>query len=422
MSFYGTDYPDPYDRGLCGICETNPKTHSLGAMGVCAVCVDRLEGKGITLADPPEDERGNSWVPVDLDPFLDGTYVRPTPSVGLARADGLHLIYAGKEHTVIGEMECGKSWYCAASAAAELTRDNHVIYIHFEEADPADTVERLLALGVPADTLRKQLHFVGPDEPVTPTKMAALLDLAPTLVVLDGVNEAMSMHTMGIRDEDGAAAFRRRLVKPFTTTGAATLAADHVVKDKEKRGRDPLGSIHKGNGLTGTLILLENATPFGRGARGVSHVFVTKDRPGHLRQHGKPDGLPGKTFMGTLVVDDTHKWVPYLDLTFLAPKIPTAEETAAAWAAAMEGPTEEDIQETDVLEAIAKIVESGREVNMRGVYATSGYGKDCTSNTLERLLIRGALVETKGPNRARLFTIPPSVPQDQTSESAEGTS
>ena len=66
---------------------------------------------------------------------------------------------------------------------------------------------------------------------------------------------------------------------------------------------------------------MENAEPFGRGERGVSHVFITKDRPGYLRRHGRPNPkMPGKTFMGTLAVDDTRTWAPNgVDLTFIAP-------------------------------------------------------------------------------------------------------
>jgi RecA-family ATPase len=214
------------------------------------------------------------------------------------------LLYPGKEHAVIGEMESGKSWLALACVAAEITKGNRVVYVHFEEADPTDTVERLQALGVPDVVILDLFTFVGPNEPVDPYALGALLDPGPSLVVLDGVNEAMSMHGQGIRDEDGVAAFRRRLVKPCTAVGAAVLACDHVVKDRERRGRDPLGSVHKGNGLTGSLILLENVAPFGRSARGCSHLFVTKDRPGHLRRHGRPSRLPGKTFIGTLVVDD----------------------------------------------------------------------------------------------------------------------
>jgi hypothetical protein len=55
--------------------------------------------------------------PIDLGPYLDGLFKRPKPSLGLARSDGLQLLYPGKEHTVIGEMGSGKSWFAAGSCA-----------------------------------------------------------------------------------------------------------------------------------------------------------------------------------------------------------------------------------------------------------------------------------------------------------------
>lgn len=114
----------------------------------------------------------------------------------------------------------------------------------------------------------------------------------------------MALHRQSINDPDGAAAYRRRIVKPFTKVGAAVLSLDHVVKDPDKnRGGYALGSVHKGNGLNGALFLLENQEAFGKGTRGVSHIFVTKDRPGRLRQEGQPTKISRKTILATMVVD-----------------------------------------------------------------------------------------------------------------------
>ena len=63
-----------------------------------------------------------------------------------------------------------------------------------------------------------------------------------------------------------------------------------------------MGGTRSGNRIA---LVLENVEPFGRGLRGRSNVFITKDRPGHLRAHGKATKTPGKTFVGTLVIDDT---------------------------------------------------------------------------------------------------------------------
>jgi hypothetical protein len=342
----------------------------------------------------------SSWAPVDLGPILRGETVRPEPTIGLSRSDGLRLLYPGKEHAVIGEMESGKSWLMLACCYAELAGAHPVVYIHFEEADPTDTVERLQALGAhPADIV-KWFRFVGPDEPVQPEWLAQLLDPPPALVCFDGVNEAMSLHGQKIREEDGAAAFRRLLVKPCTRVGAATLSADHVVKDREKRDRGPIGTVHKGNGLSGSLILLENAEPFGRGQRGRSHLFVTKDRPGHLRRNGRPDGkTPGKTFMGELVVDDTLLSGPDLELRFWAPRNADEDEAEAATEPG-QLTTDDDV----VLQAVAELEAKGREPNIKNVRAVATLRATLVDDALTRLVLGDKLDETRGKYGARVFS------------------
>ena len=253
-----------------------------------------------------DEDTPSSWLPIDLGPILRGEVQPARPAVGLFRKDGVQLLYPGKEHAVIGEMESGKSWFSLSCVAAELEAGHPVVYVHFEEDDPSDTVTRLLLLGATERQITEQFSFVAPASRVLPGGLDALIERKPSLVVLDGQNEGMSLHGLGIRDEDGAAGYRRLLAKPFTASGAAVLSCDHVVKDDERAGMGyALGSIHKGNGLNGVLILLENSEPFGRGRRGASRVYVTKDRPGQVRQHGKATKISRKFFMGMLSVDAT---------------------------------------------------------------------------------------------------------------------
>lgn len=254
--------------------------------------------------DTADDEGPTTWGPVDLGPFLRGEAPQPRPTVGIRRSDGQQLLYPGREHAVLGETESGKTWLALACVAAEIVAGHRVLYIHYEESDPASTVERLRLLGVSPERMVGQLCFVAPQRPVHTEWLTALLVPAPTLVVHDGLNEGMSLHGNDIMGAEGWSAFRRRLVTPCLRAGAAVLACDHLPKNVEGRGRDAYGSVHKGNAIDGARIVLENTKPFGRGLRGVSYVFVTKDRPGQLRAHGRPSSTPGKTFVGTLTVDD----------------------------------------------------------------------------------------------------------------------
>ncbi len=255
--------------------------------------------------DSDHNDNTTTWEPVDLGPYLRGEIQRPQPSVGFARSDGQKMVYPGREHAVLGETESGKTWFAGACVAVELRLGHHVVYIHYEEADPASTIERLRLLGVDDATINSGLRFHGPSRPVRAEWLQPMLYPPPSLVVHDGVNEAMALLGVEIKDVGGAAEFKRRLVKPFLAVGAATLACDHLPMGADSSRRDAYGSVHKGNALDGARIMLENVEPFGRGMRGRSNVFITKDRPGYLRARGKPTKTPGKTFMGTLVVDDT---------------------------------------------------------------------------------------------------------------------
>lgn len=323
-----------------------------------------------------------------------GEVERPTPSIGLTRTDGLRMLYPGKEHAIIGEMESGKSWFSLGCVKAELDAGNTVLYLHFEEADPSDTVERLQALGAKDHDIEKRFRFIAPQRQVTAGALNRVLAENPTLVVFDGVNEAMSLHGWGIREEDGAAKYRRNLVMPCLRIGAAVLSCDHVVKDKESRNRNAIGSVHKGNGLSGSLILLENKEPFGRGQRGCSRVYVTKDRPGHLRRHGNPmKDMPGKTYLGMLSVDATGE---ELELDFWAPSedevVPTAETDRA-----------------EVLAAVMQLTEDDVEANVGNVAAKARMKKQTVTDILNALVVDKVVVEGKRGN-ARVFTVPTDGP------------
>lgn len=392
MIEYGQDYTclhgEPW-RECCDPGQPVPhrKDEPVGTRGV-----DRYGQPYVIIERPTVDEEPavDTWKPIDLGPYLRGEVERPEPIRGLARSDGIRLLYPGKEHSIIGEMESGKSWFLLASAFAEMMAGRQVVYVHFEESDPSGSVERLVALGATEEWILKLFAFVGPEQRGNAVRIAALLDPVPSLVILDGVNEAMSLHGWAIREEDGAAKFREHLVKPFTRAGAAVIVADHVVKDVERRGRGPLGSIHKANAVNGTLILLENAEPFGREQRGASHVFVTKDRPGFLRRHGRQTKVPGKTYMGTLVVDDRRLRDPWLELSFIAP----AEKPAAA---TPDGVGADPNQEVDdrVFAVVGELVADGHKPTVRKIRAAAGMANTKVADALTRLVLAGRLTEMK---------------------------
>ncbi len=344
--------------------------------------------------EPPDDDTDcvTTWEPVDLGPWLRGEIHQPQPCVGVHRSDGLQLVYPGREHAVLGETESGKTWFALACVAAELSLGHDVVYIHYEEGDPASTIERLRLLDVDPALIAARLRFIAPGKAARIEWVSALLDPAPALVVHDGVNEAMSLQGADIMAADGAATFRRRLVTPFLRAGAASIACDHFPKDRDGRGRDAYGSVHKGNALDGARIVLENTAPFGRRMRGASYVFVTKDRPGQLRAHGRPSKLPGKTFVGTFVVDDSEMFGPDFSARFFAPKDD-------------EQPADHDAAPADIVHEVVAALPECTVSSLRALFAhmrTAGHQlrEAKIRDAVDDLIVAGRLAEVPGKRGA----------------------
>jgi hypothetical protein len=265
---------------------------------------DQLQGEDAELEPGREP-----WGAVDLTAVLDGSWKPPQPTVG-RRTDGKGLFYPGKCHTVIGETEAGKSWFALSVAYEEMKLGNHVIYIDFED-DEGGVVGRLLTIAVSQedisrrDLIAQRFHYVRPDAPLNDQNIRALQDLMgdhrPTLAILDGITEAMTMHDLNPLDNVDAALFGRKLPRPLATFGAAVVSLDHVVKDKEGRGRYAIGAVHKLNALDGAAYILENRQPFGVGVVGRSTVRIAKDRPAQLRKNALSSG-EGLHWYGDLVL------------------------------------------------------------------------------------------------------------------------
>jgi hypothetical protein len=256
-----------------------------------------------------EPARRRPWQPVDLDDVLEGHYVPPLPTVG-RRRDGAGLFYPGRVHSVASESEAGKTWLALHAVTVELAAGNGAVYLDFED-DEGGLVGRLLSLGVDRRVLRERFAYLRPDESISNVVNAADLgqvlgDLRPSLVVLDGITEAMTLHGLDGIDNRHVAVFGKLLPRRIAAHGAAVVNLDHVPKSTENRGRYAIGGQHKLAGLNGAAFTLENRTPFGIGLTGRSTVLVVKDRPGQLRRNALPSA-GGAHWYADLVLDSQHE-------------------------------------------------------------------------------------------------------------------
>lgn len=348
--------------------------------------------------EPPDDgareHRGDdeaeatTWEAVDLGPYLRGEIEPVTPSVGAYRTDGQQVLYPGLEHSVIAHTAAGKTWFALACVTAEILAAHPVVYLHFEESTAASTVERLLRIGLPADVIDRLVLFAAPSKPLRHGWLDPLIAMQPTLVIIDGVNEAMVLQGEKI-DLEGWSAVRRRLVVPFKENGAAVLECDHLPLSADPLRGDAYGTVHKGNVIDGARFALVRKEMFGRGRRGVSHLYSTKDRPGYLGVAGKPNDK-GDVFLGTLVADDSSTAGPDF-LTLYAPKGDDNTDKQTVTAAQLA-----DIVH-DVISALPdQIVGSQRKLCAQMRQAGHGYRRTAIADAVDDLIVTGRLIEAPG--------------------------
>ena len=245
---------------------------------------DRFEVVAIAGVPMVDNGGGSSWQPVDLARIVANEDQEHPPAL-LARVDGIRLLYPGKTHAVSGEPESAKGWLAMLASAQALSDGLLVLYADFEDS-PATAVARLLALGVEPEAITGRFRYLQPDEPLAGSEavLDAQLALQPDLVVIDGVTEALTLEGLNLNDNAEVAEWLKLLPRRAAKAGAAVVTIDHVVKDREARGRFSIGAQHKLAGVD-VAYTLEVVEPFGRGREGHVKVLVRKDRPGFVRQH-----------------------------------------------------------------------------------------------------------------------------------------
>ena len=253
----------------------------------------------------------SSWYPKPLD--LTGETEEPEPEF-LARNDGHRLFYRGKINALLGESESGKTWVALHAVAQSLHLQEKVIYLDFEDSGKG-ILSRLRALGL-EDRHFENFTYANPDQNLTLDEridlIDALMEIVPELIVVDGVNAAMTLLNLELTSNRDATFFSQQLLKPLALSGACVITIDHVTKSKESRGNYAIGAQAKRADINGAAIMCEVVLPFGRGMSGELTLKVTKDRPGHVRANSKE-----AKFAGTVQLKSSA--TGSVEMTILAP-------------------------------------------------------------------------------------------------------
>jgi hypothetical protein len=221
----------------------------------------------------------------------------------LKYGQNLAALYPGKTHMLYAASESGKSWVALYAVAQILTDDTlddeRVLYIDHED-DARSIGERLVALGVPNEVISDTARFryVNPTEPLTDNHgeiygsagddLRALLDWAPTVVVIDGVSEAMTEEGLDPISNSHVAEWFRIAPRRFEKIGACVVMVDHTAKSHGEGPPTEIGAQHKRAGISGASFLVDAAKRPGRAVLGVPvegllRLRLAKDRAGYLR-------------------------------------------------------------------------------------------------------------------------------------------
>jgi len=260
-----------------------------------------------------------SWYPKPLD--LEGEIEQPEPEF-LARNDGHRLFYRGKINALLGESESGKTWVALLAVKQALEIQQKVIYLDFEDSGKG-ILSRLRSLGL-ENRHFANFTYANPDQNLTLNErmdlVDALTEIVPELIILDGVNAAMTLLALDLTSNRDATFFSQQLLKPLALSGACVITIDHVPKSKDNRGNYAIGAQAKRADINGCAIAVEVTLPFGKGMNGELNLKVTKDRPGAVREHSKE-----AKFAGTVELRSTAEGM--VTMTIISPQMVAGDRT-----------------------------------------------------------------------------------------------
>jgi hypothetical protein len=325
----------------------------------------------------------DSLQPVDLEPVLNGSAMQPVPDL-LTRDDGQSLLYPGAVNGVHGQSGDGKGWVVCHLVTENARKGRRTLYLDLEDTAHSITA-RLLLLGMDAADILNWLVYVRPQVPLENDAVAELLRTVEkrnvACVVIDSLGEAFALEGLNEDKDVEVGPWYRRVVRPLADTGAAVVIVDHSTKAADNP-LHPSGSKRKRAAITGASYLAEAIEPFVKGKGGRLRLTCAKDRHGTYRR----GEAVGDVVMTTGLLSD-------LRLSLYAPSVTAAEDAPV--------PT--------ILAARAA-VKAAKEANQPlSQKALAGLmkirlGSDGKRGGIDFAVSSGALVETSGPHRSRLFT------------------
>lgn len=352
--------------------------------------------------DPHSDDEDparprTTWWPAPIAERATQAAEAPAPT-HLLRDDGQPLFYAGKVNGLIGESESGKSWVALHAVHQAAAAGQRCLILDFEDS-PASVLSRLQALGADGELVGDLIHYADPQEALGLLQQADLheaLGWQYGLIVVDGVNVAMTLMGFDLNSNTDTTEFSTRLLRPLARTCAAVVTVDHVPKNPEARGKGGIGAQQKRALQDGCCLLVEVLEPFGKGQTGELRLTVDKDRNGHVRGIAGGGKYAGKAHLES-EGETVRMWIA-------APDLRPVDERPA-W------------QPTALMERVSRLLEEAAQPMSRNEICDAvGGRKQFVLQAVSELVKAGHITPAKRPGRGggevyshlRTFTETPS--------------
>ena len=219
------------------------------------------------------------------------------------------LVYPGEVSTIAGKPGAGKTTAALFAASQALADGHRVVVLDFENG-PMTIARKLRALNVPAVHLTAdRLIYANPSisyrDADWPDVLAAIEEFGPGLVLVDGVNRALTLAGGSFEEPKAVQEFYGSVSEPIARrTGAGVLQIDHLAKGTiASHSEGAIGSVAKTGDVGGAVLIVEVIAPIRPGNTGRLRIWCPKDRQGGVLEYAQDS--QGGYYVADLIVEAT---------------------------------------------------------------------------------------------------------------------
>lgn len=348
----------------------------LGAPAVLEVAAGELTQNGSSVPR-------SSWAPVELagvvDGLLDGSLVRPRPTVG--RFGDRCLFYEGRINGIHGDSNAGKTWTALVVCKQELEAGRVAMYVDLEDHE-VGIVGRLLDIGADPAAVAERFVYARPHERLNQAgvdQVVGLLERRPSVAVIDSAGEALALEGANPNHDEEVARWFRLLPRLLASAGAAVLLLDHATKAGDNE-LFAIGSQRKRAAINGAQYLQKVVQPFSAGRNGSAILICAKDRNGVYYPRQRVAELRVATTMTgvEIVLGDAEQ------------------------AVAVDGRFRPTVYMARVSRALQL---AGEPLSFTRLRDEVGGKRDYVSAAVKALMAEGCVIRSSGPHRTTLHTL-----------------